>query len=44
MYIQTNASKEVSGRDAIKAENPVDRLAISEMATISSAEMTTLTM
>jgi hypothetical protein len=44
MYSQTNASSEVSGRDAIKAENPVDRLAISEMATISSAVNITLTM
>lgn len=39
---QTKASKEVSGKDAINAANPVERLAISEIATMSKAEITTL--
>ncbi len=42
MCSQIKASNDVSGRDATKAANPVDRLAISEMATIRSAEMMTL--
>jgi len=42
MYSHTKASNEVSGRDATKAANPVERLAISEMATIINAEMITL--
>ena len=39
---QTKASNEVNGSAATRAANPVDLLAISEMATISSAEMITL--
>ena len=42
MWSQTNASSDVSGREATKAANPVDRLAISETATIRNAEMSTL--
>ena len=36
---QTNASSEVSGRDATSAANPVERLAISEIRTISDADI-----
>jgi len=41
-WSQTNANKDVSGRAATSAANPVFRFAISEMATIRIAETKTL--
>ena len=43
-YIQMNASRVVTGKAASNAASALCRLAISEMATISSAETKILTM
>ena len=42
MWSQIKANNDVSGRDATSAAKPVFRFAISEMATITTAEIITL--